>query len=185
LLGLFTKVPKIPLHPTASKKEKRKKKSMETRLWGPNFWTTFDFVAFNYPNRPSKEQQDTIRIFFETMAKVLPCETCKKEFGQLLKQFPLSDTTLKDRDSLTHWLVNVHNQVNERLGKPQVPYETVKAKYESLRGTCPEMPRLPKPEKCSNQGSHFRNSKMLLVLLIALFAAILALFIWYFQNWKR
>ena len=43
------------------------------------------------------------------------------------------EPALKNRDTLTRWLVNIHNIVNKRLGKPIFDYDTVKNKYESLK----------------------------------------------------
>jgi hypothetical protein len=58
---------------------------------------------------------------------VLPCPTCRAGYAKNVKLLSLKQ--MKNRESLSRWLVGVHNQVNFKLGKKIVGYETVKKMY--------------------------------------------------------
>lgn len=63
---------------------------------------------------------------------VLPCFWCRLHFSQVLAENPIPDT------GLFKWSVDVHNIVNEKLGKPIVPYEEALKFW--LSGCEPEEP---------------------------------------------
>lgn len=107
---------------------------MDVRFWGPSFWSTMEFVCFNYPAQPTEQQKTQTLQFFQSIARVLPCESCKTHFIELIKKYP---PTLSNRDQLSRWIVDMHNHVNQRLGKPIMDYKTILAKYENLNAsTC-------------------------------------------------
>jgi hypothetical protein len=60
--------------------------------------------------------------FLEEFTKAIPCPMCAGHFKQVLENWPLSD----DPDQF-RWTVLVHNQVNERLGKPIFKVEEARA----------------------------------------------------------
>lgn len=110
---------------------------MDTKIWGPNFWQTMNFIAFNYPLQITHNEQDQqikqyTRLFFKSLSYLLPCEDCIKHFQKLLAVYPIDDH-LESRLDLTTWLVMLHNKVNERLGKKQWSYNTISEYYEKCR----------------------------------------------------
>jgi len=108
---------------------------MDTRLWGPHFWETLQTVAFNYPEQPTAAEQQAHHQFYTSIARVLPCDSCRGHFAKVLARKPL-DPALQNRETLSRWIVDVHNDVNQRLGKPVMAYDFVKEKYDDMRGTC-------------------------------------------------
>ena len=82
--------------------------------WGPKAWDFFHSVSFSYPVNPTGEQQQAALDFFKALPFMLPCSTCGKHCEQQLKQFP---PDVKNRETLTKWLYNFHNLINQRLGK--------------------------------------------------------------------
>ena len=109
---------------------------MDVRLWGNQAWDFLHAVTFNYPDSPTAEQMRDHREFFELVARVLPCETCRRHFREELhEKRPVVDW-LASRDQLSRWLCDVHNDVNRRTNKPIIPYTAVKAKFDAMRGTC-------------------------------------------------
>lgn len=46
---------------------------------------------------------------------------CAKHWEKTIAAFPLADSVLASPESFFEWTVNVHNHVNERLGKHQAP----------------------------------------------------------------
>lgn len=118
---------------------------MDTRVWGPHGWKLIHTVAFNYPEHPTDDDKARYTSFFHSLADVLPCETCRQHFGDLLKEYPVTKG-LKSREAMSRWSVEAHNKVNRRLKKPVVSYETARKEYEAIRGkTCVK----PKAERCA------------------------------------
>lgn len=96
--------------------------------WGPKAWDFFHSVSFSYPINPNREQQQAALDFFKAIPFMLPCSTCGKHCEQQLKQFP---PNVKNRDTLTKWLYNFHNLVNQRLGKEMPSFDEIKRKHQS------------------------------------------------------
>ena len=91
--------------------------------WGPSGWKFIHFVALGYPSTPSSEQKQAYSNFFSSLHKVLPCSTCANNYEKNLSLLPLTNDILNDRDKLIKWTIDIHNIVNEELGKPKISYE--------------------------------------------------------------
>lgn len=110
---------------------------MDTRVWGPLLWKAMHIITFNYPEQPTYDDKQQMRQFFWYLALVLPCSACRQHFQQVLKDTNPIENHLESRNDLTRWLVNVHNQVNQRLGKAILSYEQAVQLYERYRvGNC-------------------------------------------------
>jgi len=93
--------------------------------WGRPGWTFLHAITFAYPRFPSQKTKRRYLGFFRFLRFVLPCPVCRREFSTVdmgLKHF-------RDRATLAKWLVKVHNQVNQRLGKKKVPFGQVRLRY--------------------------------------------------------
>lgn len=108
---------------------------MDVRLWGPHAWEFLHAATFGYPENPTSKEQAKMKCFFECLPWILPCKSCQQHFAQLLVTSPI-DPHLGSREALTIWLVEAHNMVNTRLGKPTLSYDFVRDKYHGMRGTC-------------------------------------------------
>jgi len=97
--------------------------------WGKPFWNVLHSVTFTYPQQPSDEDKERVRIFFKIMPYYLPCSICGVHFVKEMADNPLTDTVVASMDSLSRWLVDVHNSVNKRLKKPELAYDTIKKFY--------------------------------------------------------
>jgi hypothetical protein len=108
---------------------------LDVRIWGPEAWNFMHAVTFSYPkSNPTTEEQNNTRNFFKYVGNVLPCLTCRYHFALMLEQHP---PDLQNRETLSKWLVDRHNDVNKRLNKPTLPYDFVIKKYEDMQNTCP------------------------------------------------
>jgi hypothetical protein len=162
---------------------------MDVRLWGPQFWSTMDFVAFNYPHEPTETDKKNVRTFYETLALLLPCSSCRNDFAKMLKTFPI-DEHLQNQESLTKWLVEAHNRVNEKLGKSRIDYETVANKYNQMRGTC-EMRRTgsstcpPQASTSSSQKKCISRTVTIATISVAIVVLISVMAWWVLHVRKR
>jgi hypothetical protein len=92
-------------------------------IWGPSGWKFMHFIALSYPEKPTEEQKIHYRTFFDSIKNILPCIICSNNYKKHLEDFPLSDKVLKDKESLVHWTIDMHNLVNVDNGKKALSYE--------------------------------------------------------------
>jgi len=73
-------------------------------VWGPRLWGALHVLCLTGTITPE---------FVQEFAHVIPCPSCAMHFKDLLEAFPFENALDK-----FEWSVLVHNQVNERIGKP-------------------------------------------------------------------
>jgi hypothetical protein len=101
-------------------------------IWGPHGWKFIHYITLGYPNNPSKYDKEKYYNFFMSLAEVIPCNICANHFKENLKITPLDDESLKNKESLMIWGINMHNHVNKKNGKKIFPIkEAIKAIIES------------------------------------------------------
>ena len=100
-------------------------------VWGPFFWHTIHIVAMGYPMEPNYTDKRHAKEFYESLAFLLPCAVCKEHYKTHLERNPITPY-LDTRRDLLKWTINIHNEVNKMLNKPEwTEYEVVKY-YERL-----------------------------------------------------
>ena len=110
---------------------------MLTNVWGPSMWHSLHTISFNYPVKPSQEDKIKYLKFFKAVGDVLPCRYCRINFKKNTKKIPLNMKTMKNRNSLSKWLYNLHEEINKMLGKKSnLSYTDVKNRYEMFRSRC-------------------------------------------------
>jgi len=92
-------------------------------IWGPHIWKALHLISFAYPNDPNENQKKTYKSFFETFYGVIPCSICSANYQRHIKELPITDDTMKNRDSLVKWVIDMHNLVNKENGKPIYSYD--------------------------------------------------------------
>lgn len=100
-------------------------------VWGPFFWHTIHIVALGYPKNPNYTDKKSAKEFFESLAFLIPCAICREHYRSHLEKNPLTPF-LDSRTDLIKWTIDIHNQVNEMLGKPKWTLEEMLAYYERL-----------------------------------------------------
>lgn len=77
--------------------------------------------------------------FLHSLSDVIPCPKCKRHYKEnLQRHVPSVDCeVLANGDSLSRYIVDLHNEVNQRLGKRVWSYEEAKAVYANATGICP------------------------------------------------
>ncbi|CAI2189928.1 6602_t:CDS:1 [Funneliformis geosporum] len=78
-------------------------------------WTFLHTMAAYYPEVPSSEQQINMRNLLSGFSQFYPCWYCAEHLREEMKKVP---PKVESRWALGIWLCDMHNIVNERLGKP-------------------------------------------------------------------
>jgi hypothetical protein len=153
---------------------------MDTLFWGPGLWMALHSMTFNYPITPTEQDKKQYTNFFHSLKYVLPCPACRMHYKKTIEEKYPIELALDNRDTLSRWLVDFHNDVNKRLGKPIVSYDSVKDKYESMRGKCQYQEPSPGYTKTRE-----RKTDLMLSCVIILLILITCLSIYYFPKLKQ
>ena len=110
---------------------------MMTSIWGPALWLTLHTISFNYPIEPTEEQKKYYYKYFKSLQYILPCRYCRENYEKNLKTHNLTKAVMKNRESLSRWVYELHEIVNKNLGKNSgLTYEEVRDRYEHFRSRC-------------------------------------------------
>lgn len=93
-------------------------------VWGPVYWKMFHYVTLTYPIVPDNIHIEKIKSFFcDIVPIILPCHICRKHYVKNLELNPLTNDILSIKFKFVIWFLNMHNYVNEQLGKNKLSYE--------------------------------------------------------------
>ena len=104
--------------------------------WGPLFWYVIHTTALNYPTNPNDFHKTAYKNFFESFANVLPCKKCREHYQTHISRYPISQF-LDSNELLNKWIIDLHNMVNQSLGKRQLTYQEVYQIYSGLQVISP------------------------------------------------
>jgi len=107
-------------------------------VWGPFFWHTIHIVALGYPQTPEYSDKKAAKEFYESLQNLIPCPICRQHYVSHLTKLPIGPS-LDNRKDLFRWTVDLHNDVNEMLGKRKYTETEVIQYYNRLgaRGRSP------------------------------------------------
>jgi hypothetical protein len=118
---------------------------MMTSVWGPPMWHILHTVSFNYPVNPTEEQKKHYYNFYNSLKNILPCRYCRENLINNLTKLPLTMDVFKNRDTLSRYIYELHETINQMLGKKSgLSYEDVRDRYEHFRSRCLENPKKSK-----------------------------------------
>ena len=122
---------------TFSRKDYMSGDGMLTSVWGPAAWHLLHTISFNYPINPTEENKKQYKYFIESLGDVLPCKYCRMNLKNNLKAHPIKPCHMKNRDSFSRYIYNLHEIVNKMLGKKSgLSYCDVRERYEHFRARC-------------------------------------------------
>ena len=93
---------------------------MLTYVWGPGLWHALHTMSFNYPVKPSKEDKKNYFTYFTSLVNTLPCRYCRENYKKNTSKGSkthLSMSTMKDRETLSRWLFNLHEKYDKYYTK--------------------------------------------------------------------
>lgn len=108
-----------------------------TTVWGPAQWHMLHTISFNYPVSPTEAQKRQYRNYVLTLQNVLPCKYCRINLKKNLKALPLTMAHMKNRETFSRYIYELHEVVNKMLGKTSgLSYCDVRERYEHFRARC-------------------------------------------------
>lgn len=102
--------------------------SIDPKLWGSSGWSFIHYTALGYPVNPTDEDKMNYKIFYYNLQNTLPCLKCALNYKENINQLPI-ENSLNSRGDLFKWTVDIHNMVNNELGKKNLSYEDAYYKY--------------------------------------------------------
>ena len=138
--------------------------------FGPDFWSVMEELAIGYPVQASADQQASMKLLFSKLAEHFPCKECAVHFQEGVSKMPQS--ALQGRKSLLNWVINFHNSVNARRGKPELSMQdalqSIGTKYKRREDDATEL------QECrtnkSNQKSYVISSAVICFLVAIMLA---------------
>jgi len=110
---------------------------MLTSVWGPALWHYIHTMSFNYPINPSPENKQHYKKFILNLVNVLPCKYCRINLINNFKKNPLKISHMKNRETFSKYVYNLHELVNKMLKKKSnLSYSDVRERYEHFRSRC-------------------------------------------------
>lgn len=100
-------------------------------VWGPHFWFFIHTVGFTYPELPTEGEKKRVYNFITSLEYFIPHKAISENFSQLLDEYPLS-SYLSSKESLLKWIHFIHNKINVRIGKQEIPYVEFINDYNNL-----------------------------------------------------
>ena len=111
---------------TFKKKEFNSGDGMVTSIWGPSYWHILHTMSFNYPVNPTCEDKKNHRNMILNLKNILPCKYCRINLVKNFKSLPLRECDLKNRESFSRYVYDLHELVNKMLNKKSgLTYEDV------------------------------------------------------------
>jgi hypothetical protein len=126
---------------------------MLTYVWGPPKWHYLHTMSFNYPVNPTKKIKMEHRKYIMSLQYTLPCRHCRENLQKNLKTLPLTMARLKNRETFSRYIYELHELINKMLGKTSgLSYEDVRERYEHFRARCIEPKSMKKTNASKEKG---------------------------------
>ena len=98
------------------------------------FWDCLSMVARNFAVHPTRQQRLDAHMYVLALASNLPCGVCRNSLQFTLYDLDYRPTVhLRDRQSFSRFVNDLHNAVNKKLGKRMFSYEEHRDIFENMR----------------------------------------------------
>ena len=94
--------------------------SSSPKVWGPHLWNYLHNCAAHYPSKPSSRERRNMRYFLWSLRDTLPCSKCRYHYGKAIGKCDIERVT-SSKESLFAFIVKLHNAVNSRNHKSEIP----------------------------------------------------------------
>jgi hypothetical protein len=103
---------------------------MKKSVWGPCIWNVLHTLSIKIKDSHFDSQRTRIIEIIQKICNNLPCPICSSHASNFLRKNRFSQ--LKSKDQLIRFMWMLHNDVNKRLKKQSVDYDTLLSTYESM-----------------------------------------------------
>ncbi|KAF9570021.1 hypothetical protein EC968_002335 [Mortierella alpina] len=86
----------------------------DKEILGRATWTFLHTMAAYYPEKPSAMEQTTMKSLLSSFSQFYPCGPCAEHLREEMKVDP---PKVESRKELAWWMCEMHNKVNDILGK--------------------------------------------------------------------
>jgi len=135
----------VPIHPSPGPSEPVAKDTVEVEyktlaygnlgnpeVWGPAMWFSLHNGAARYPDRPSPFWRERMKYFILGIPVMVPCENCSNHAAAYIEsKWDMLDNVVGCKQNLFQFFWEMHNYVNERLGKRIVGFDEAYNTYHS------------------------------------------------------
>lgn len=102
--------------------------SFEPDMFGPAFWFTLHNGAAAYPENPTQQVQEGMKMFIMGLPIMIPCVTCKEHAFNYIRNHDLDYETL-NRENVFAFFNRFHNFANKRFNKREMSLDEAKYLY--------------------------------------------------------
>lgn len=91
--------------------------TVDTSIWGPPLWKVLHIAA---AATIARGRQSQWKLIINTLLTGLPCPDCTTHYVAWYRAHPLGISLIPKRSSrqIVTWLLDLHNDVNRRTGRP-------------------------------------------------------------------
>lgn len=153
--------------PVFKKKEYNSNNGFSTHIWGKIFWFQLHLVSFNYPVKPTKQKKKDFYNYIELLKRsIIPCKICRDNLSKNLKDCGWGMNKLKNRETFSKFIYDLHNKVNIMTGKgkSKESYEEIRDLYENFRARTSKLKGGKKENGCDHE-VHGIKSKCLIKIV--------------------
>ena len=140
---------------------------MEPKIWGPVLWKYLHLLSINYPDYPDKKTINNHYQLLILIGKTLPCSKCANHYQYYMKPVKIKKG-LKNKKNFIELILDLHNNVNEKLNKNKVSYNELLRNY----------------QKIINSKNTEHNNNVSLILFIFILILLIIIFIIFFKYYK-
>lgn len=105
----------------------------DSQQLGASTWTFLHTMASYYPDQPDANHQKAAGTLLNALSELYPCSYCAKHMRSELMKNP---ARVESRGELERWMCDLHNEVNERLGKPLFDCTRVRERWRDGKPEC-------------------------------------------------
>jgi hypothetical protein len=147
--------------------------------WGNCGWKFIHSITLNYPENPTNDDKDNYVNFFYSLIYILPCDSCGNNLKNHYKKLPLDEKSLTNRYTLVKWGIDLHNIVNQSIGKKTLSYELAMSAINNMFSSSNINNNHTQRESSPKQKSKNNDSSLsnFFLLLICIFLVVVILFI--------
>lgn len=106
--------------------------------WGPLLWKVLHIVAEKAGRQTNAitrgDEQLAWPLFVKELTMIIPCPYCKDHLQEYIKQHPfdLPSDYFEWKQYIPLYFYNLHESVNQRLGKPSFPFDSLSSTYKDI-----------------------------------------------------